>query len=58
MAGLAFVDEFAGVFDLFRRQLPLASEFHASPLRCPFTPVRVRSPIRLRSRKSGMCELL
>ena len=34
MAGLAVViNEFAGVFDLLRRQFRLASEFHLSALR-------------------------
>jgi hypothetical protein len=47
MAGLALVDEFAGVFDLLRRQFALASEFHA-PALCGFHS-GARSVIRLRS---------
>ena len=33
LAGLAVVDECAGVFDLLRRQFALTSEFHAAALR-------------------------
>ena len=33
VAGLALVDEFAGVFDLLGRQFALASEFHSPALR-------------------------